>query len=323
MYLLENRLDNAIPGLLTPIYDEPVMHFTTYPRKIFDTVDQYADPPILRNYVKMYVDASVKRTCQLLTSFDELKHELRCSVSSAEFASPSELPFPIVPVQDYDTLLSSLNRARQVQVCENDLTRDFVLSRDIEQSGVDDWMQYRGDICTRRLWGEELRSNLDWDWDPSISLKRLFEVERESTPNISVSAVANGPHITVFISSSHANTLEKVDVRIASISEDSKKDESEFWTCIPITIENDAVLDEGGLQSALKGPKTVGTGTSRKGASIAVNNSLSSRDEHSSCLVSTTMGEIDSPDHHDTKAWLEQKELGGSSSDVISICSLD
>lgn len=288
-----------------------------------DTVDRYGDPPILRNYAKMYIDASVKRTYRLLTSFDELKHELRCSVSNAEFASPSGLPDPRAPVETYESLLSSLNRARQVQVVKNDLTLDFILSRDIDQLGVNDWLEYRGDLHTRRLWSEEFRSNLDWDWDPSSSLKRLFEVDRESTPNISVSAVANGPHITVFISSSHANTLEKVDVRIASVSEDSKKDESDFWTCIPITIENDAVLDEGGLQSALKGPKTVGTGTSRKGASIAVNNSLSSRDEHSSCLVSTTMGEIDSPDHHDTKAWLEQKELGGSSSDVISICSLD
>lgn len=290
-----------------------------------DTVDRYGDPPILRNYAKMYIDASVKRTCRLLTSFDELKHELRCSVSSAEFASPSGLPYPvpIAPAKTYESLLSSLNRARQVQVCENDLTQDFILSRNIEQLGANDWIQYTNDRQTRRLWSEEFRSNLDWDWDPSSSLKRLFEVDRESTPNISVSAVANGPHITVFISSSHANTLEKVDVRIARVSEDSKKDESDFWTCIPITIENDAVLDEGGLQSALKGPKTVGTGTSRKGASIAVNNSLSSRDERSSCLVSTTMGEMDSPDHHDTKAWLEQKELGGSSSDVISICSLD
>lgn len=299
------------------------MQFSTYPRKILDTVDRYGDPPILRNYAKMYIDASVKRTYRLLTSFDELKHELRCSVSSAEFASPSGLPDPRAPVETYESLLSSLNRARQVQVVKNDLTLDFILSRDIDQLGVNDWLEYRGDLHTRRLWSEEFRSNLDWDWDPSSSLKRLFEVDRESTPNISVSAVANGPHITVFISSSHANTLEKVDVRIASVSEDSKKDESDFWTCIPITIENDAVLDEGGLQSALKGPKTVGTGTSRKGASIAVNNSLSSRDEHSSCLVSTTMGEMDSPDHHDTKAWLEQKELGGSSSDVISICSLD
>lgn len=299
------------------------MQFSTYPRKILDTVDRYGDPPILRNYAKMYIDASVKRTYRLLTSFDELKHELRCSVSSAEFASPSGLPDPRAPVETYESLLSSLNRARQVQVVKNDLTLDFILSRDIDQLGVNDWLEYRGDLHTRRLWSEEFRSNLDWDWDPSSSLKRLFEVDRESTPNISVSAVANGPHITVFISSSHANTLEKVDVRIASVSEDSKKDESDFWTCIPITIENDAVLDEGGLQSALKGPKTVGTGTSRKGASIAVNNSLSSRDERSSCLVSTTMGEMDSPDHHDTKAWLEQKELGGSSSDVISICSLD
>lgn len=299
------------------------MQFSTYPRKILDTVDRYGDPPILRNYAKMYIDASVKRTYRLLTSFDELKHELRCSVSSAEFASPSGLPDPRAPVETYESLLSSLNRARQVQVVKNDLTLDFILSRDIDQLGVNDWLEYRGDLHTRRLWSEEFRSNLDWDWDPSSSLKRLFEVDRESTPNISVSAVANGPHITVFISSSHANTLEKVDVRIASVSEDSKKDESDFWTCIPITIENDAVLDEGGLQSALKGPKTVGTGTSRKGASIAVNNSLSSRDEHSSCLVSTTMGEMDSPDHHDTKAWLEQKELGGSCSDVISICSLD
>lgn len=301
------------------------MDLATYPRKILKTLDMYADPPILRNYAKTYIDASVKRTCRLLTSFNELKHELRCSVSSAEFASPSGLPYPvpIAPAKTYESLLSSLNRARQVQVCENDLTQDFIFSRNIEQLGVNDWIQYTNDRQTRRLWSEEFRSNLDWDWDPSSSLKRLFEVDRESTPNISVSAVANGPHITVFISSSHANTLEKVDVRIASVSEDSKKDESDFWTCIPITIENDAVLDEGGLQSALKGPKTVGTGTSRKGASIAVKNSLSSRDEHSSCLVSTTMGEMDSPDHHDTKAWLEQKELGGSSSDVISICSLD
>lgn len=302
------------------------MQFSTYPRKVFDTVDRYGDPPILRNYAKMYIDASVKRTCRLLTSFDELKHELRCSVSSAEFASPSGLPYPIPPEETYESLLSSLNRARQVQVVKNDLTWDFILSRDIEQVGVNDWLQYRDDLHTRRLWSEEFRSNLDWDWDPSSSLKRLFEVERKSpksfsrvTPNISVSAVANGPHITVFIEPSHANALEKVDVRIASISQDNKKDESESWTCIPITIENDTVLEEGGLQSALKWPKTVGTGSLCEGVSIAVCNGLSSRDEH--CLVS--MGEMDSPGHHDTKAWLEQKESGGSSSDVMSICSLD
>lgn len=307
------------------------MQFYVYPRKIFQTVDRYADPPILRNYIKMYVDASVKRTCRLLTSFDELKHELRCSVSNAEYASPSGLPHPIAPVEGYDSLLSSLDRAQQVQVCENKVTEEFIHSRD----EVAEWSQYRRWHHTRRLWSEEFRSNLDWDWDLSSSLKHLFKEDKDPlqatsrlTPNavgLSVSAVSNGPHITVFIESTNVNKLEKVDVRITTTSEDSEKDKSKFSTCLPLSIENNTVTvlrGKGDFQGADKGSITIRTGTLPEGATIVAGNSLNSRDE----LCRESMGEIDSLSlsHHDTKAWLKQEgEFGGSGSDVISICSLD
>lgn len=280
----------------------------------------------------MYVDASVKRTCRLLTSFDELKNEIRCSVENAENASPSGFPHPIAPVEGYDSLLSSLDRARQVQVCENKVTEEFIHSRDDEDSGVVEWLQYRGWHHTRRLWSEELRSNLDWDWDLSSSLKHLFKEDKDPlqatsrlSPNafgLSVSALSNGPHITVFIESTNANTLENVDVRITTTFEDSEKDKSKFSTCLPLSIENNTVLRwKGDFQGADKGCITIRTGTLPEGATIVAGNSLNSRDE----LCCESRGEIDSLSlsHHDTKAWLEQREFGGSGSDVISICSLD
>lgn len=123
----------------------------------------------------------------------------------------------------------SLDRARSVPVVENDLTREYLEARQV--SYVDPttlcyWKGYKKLQRKRHRMGEYCRSNLDWDWDLSSSLKRLFRIDRPRSSSRPEGAVhqgdkgvptihrgINGGTLEVSIHEKAPNVLEKV-VRI-------------------------------------------------------------------------------------------------------------
>ena len=77
----------------------------------------------------------------------------------------------------------SLERARQVQVEENVLTQQFLDARSsLNQDGdsFQPWTVYKENCQSRHHIGQLLRSNMDWDWDLSSALERLFKVSSAS-----------------------------------------------------------------------------------------------------------------------------------------------
>lgn len=55
------------------------------------------------------------------------------------------------------------------------------------------WIRYKASCKARHAWGEYLRSNFDWDWNPSQSLKQVFREQalnahRDNEPDFSNSS---------------------------------------------------------------------------------------------------------------------------------------
>lgn len=68
-------------------------------------------------------------------------------------------------------------RAQSVPVADNGLTREFL---GLHRESYNDygWTRYMVLQAKRQRMGEYCRSNLDWDWDTSSCLKRLFRIDR-------------------------------------------------------------------------------------------------------------------------------------------------
>lgn len=78
------------------------------------------------------------------------------------------------------------SQAQRVHVPENDATREFLEARRDER----DWVDYKGICHKRHEWGIYLRSNLDWDWDTTGCLERLFELPEEAiAPTVPIATV--------------------------------------------------------------------------------------------------------------------------------------
>lgn len=113
---------------------------------------------------------SFQRAHRLFTSFKELRREALDSTFMQLRRSHNK---ERVDSWNKAEPLASLHKAHQDQVPANDLTRRFLEARD----GPDyDWRRYKVECRNRHIWGQLLRSNLDWDWDPSSSLTRLFNL---------------------------------------------------------------------------------------------------------------------------------------------------
>lgn len=79
------------------------------------------------------------------------------------------------------------SQAQRVHVPENDATREFLEARRDQR----DWVDYKGICHMRHEWGMYLRSNLDWDWDTTGCLERLFELPEEAiAPTVPIATVS-------------------------------------------------------------------------------------------------------------------------------------
>lgn len=118
----------------------------------------------------------------------------------------------------------SLDRARSVSVVENDVTRRFLEARQAKGwFPTLEWKCYKKLQRKRHRMEEYCRSNLDWDWDPSSCLKRLFRIDRprsssrtEGAGHLGDKGVPtihrgiNGGTLEVSIPEKAPNVLEKV-----------------------------------------------------------------------------------------------------------------
>lgn len=131
--------------------------------------------------ITAYTRTWIPRTIRLLSSPDELEREAR--EGTPGFGR-------IIRLFDYNNacigeisdehLRRSIERARRVESDANELTKEFLKNRDgpdLVDGDLWYWSEYKENCRYRHRWGELLRSNLDWDWDPSESFRWLFKIE--------------------------------------------------------------------------------------------------------------------------------------------------
>lgn len=141
----------------------------------------------------------------------------------------------------------ALLRARKVQVNKNHLTNNFLLARygcgsEGEREVLARWTTYESYCRKRHTWGEDLRSELDWVWNPSSSFKRLFSTTDSVTgvspaPHLSATAIAKGIQMNVSINSAHTDLPE---VQIAYKNKDGET-KYETFLAISSAVQDDAI----------------------------------------------------------------------------------
>lgn len=125
------------------------------------------------------LDAYRRRALRLVSSSEELEREIRDNAwKEAKSESPLDLITPDDEALSIERLQYSLLKAQQVQA-RGPLTEEFVSARFAGMERMQAWKEYKEHCQLRHTWGEYFRSNLDWDWDPSHSLKHLYGIEEE------------------------------------------------------------------------------------------------------------------------------------------------
>lgn len=136
-----------------------------------------------------------RRTIRLLASLSELHWEVwdstlrnQPSVSQIEHEDVADIE------QREDKAEHEICAARRVEVPHNELTEEFRILVS-EHSGLDEdgiqiprhqrllrWIRYKEERKIRNEWALLLSSNLDWDWDPSESLRYLYQINIPDLP---------------------------------------------------------------------------------------------------------------------------------------------
>lgn len=128
------------------------------------------------------------RSARLLSSFGEVYWEildstLRCRYPVAKIDEIKEHSSEGWEIGARRTLY----RARQVQVSEDEVTKEFRDARSEfwemgHRKTLDVWDGYKHYCHRRNTWAPYFHSNLDWDWDISGSLKRLYKFDNPTQP---------------------------------------------------------------------------------------------------------------------------------------------
>lgn len=128
------------------------------------------------------------RSARLLSSFGEVYWEILDSTLRCRY--------PVTKIDEIKEHSSegweigarrTLYRARQVQVSEDEVTKEFRDARSEfwemgHRKTLDVWDNYKHYCHRRNTWAPYFRSNLDWDWDISGSLKRLYKFDNPTQP---------------------------------------------------------------------------------------------------------------------------------------------
>ena len=134
------------------------------------------DPPAICCYSTTFLSI----TRRLLSSWEELARAVQVNSSPlGRFLCLSDhvSSQPKLTEWTKEQLRSMLHQARRVRVRRNDLTDEFLESRDqtvVEPGTTWEWKQYQKDRECRHYWGQALCCNYVWDRDLSKGLKRLF-----------------------------------------------------------------------------------------------------------------------------------------------------
>lgn len=168
------------PKIMNGFEQHPIIDHEVLPRSIRATTPERNDPPIISSYLREWK----MRSHRLLFCPGELDREVQDSLSDLQqLENLMESEMTIEPPLQFkeEEWRRSLLRARQAQVPTSDLTCEFVNCRESPHtSGGNDhfyWTWYKKSSRMRKSWGEQCRSNLDWEWNPSRSLKNLFKIE--------------------------------------------------------------------------------------------------------------------------------------------------
>lgn len=128
------------------------------------------------------------RSARLLSSFGEVYWEILDSTLRCRY--------PVTKIDEIKEHSSegweigarrTLYRARQVQVSEDEVTKEFRDARSEfwemgHRKTLDVWDNYKHYCHRRNTWAPYFRSNFDWDWDISGSLKRLYKFDNPTQP---------------------------------------------------------------------------------------------------------------------------------------------
>lgn len=150
------------------------------PRRIRATIDEFNAQPAFRSIIAQ----SSQRTMRLIRSSQELEREILDTHSTHSVEQTDSVRKGDCQGWSEDKWQKSFKQAMEIHVDENDLTKDF---RQAQNTDLTDlmywWKQYKEHRQTRSIWGEYFRSNLDWNWDPSGSLKCLFRLPTGWSPS--------------------------------------------------------------------------------------------------------------------------------------------
>lgn len=178
----ENRegtmAQTLFPKIMNGFEQHPIIDHEVLPRSIRATTRERHDPPIISSYLKEWK----MRSYRLLFCPGELEREVQDNLSDLQRNSVQSEKTSKPPLQseEEESWRQSLLRARQAQAPTNDLTCEFMNCRENPHSYDSNdyfyWRWYKRHSQMRKSWGEHCRSSLDWEWNPSRSLKHLFKI---------------------------------------------------------------------------------------------------------------------------------------------------
>lgn len=178
----------SMPFFSNAVEQWPLISHDVLPRRIRVESSTFDKNPL---HLQSCLKRSARRSERLLSSFEELLWEVQYStwrrIPAALCAGKNEA----YPEGFRDGLVErSLHRARKVEVCEDECTKEFRTARStVFESGdwktlglsLLDWYEYKRNCLLRSAWAPFFWSNLDWDWDVGGSLTRLYKNETFTT----------------------------------------------------------------------------------------------------------------------------------------------
>ena len=190
---INNSVREAGAGLPFPIanLDSHIIAVDSLPRRVRHAIQSsssHGGPQIIRGYTTTWISLSRR----FLLSLDELKIEVRHGTPAVKrFTASTSTKRDLDSNRtdpDRQPSSSASGLAQRARVCKSDLTEEFLSARGKHRFGMEylfEWQQYQEKRVNRRHWGQAMLCNLDWDWDPSASLRRMFSVRVDDERKVS------------------------------------------------------------------------------------------------------------------------------------------
>lgn len=207
---------------------------------------------ILRSYLRI----RAIHFCQLIASPDELRKVIRESIRDKYNSFSGGLSDPKFDIKQ-EADWRRYSRAQSVPVADNGLTREFL---GLHRESYNDygWTRYMVLQAKRQRMGEYCRSNLDWDWDTSSCLKRLFKIDRPKVSSQPAMALQQG--VTELPATIHLarSGLNKRTLDVTGSGKSTCQETGEYRASLWKNTDLDELTkDVGSLAEALDGTDEV------------------------------------------------------------------